>query len=282
MIQIGPYIIDALETGEFALDGGAMFGVVPKPIWSTKIPVDALNRIDLRVRCLLIRTKDRVILVDNGIGHKEDAKFAEMFRLDYSRFTLEKSLAAHGLKLTDVTDVILTHLHFDHAGGSTVRDANGDIVPAFPNATYYVQRSNLDWAQHPTERDRASYITHNFEPLLDAGKLVTLNGATEIFKGIHGALSEGHTTGLQTIRITDGATTLFYLADLVPTVVHLPLPWIMGYDLRPLVTLEEKREVLAQAARDKWILAFEHCPHTAAATVTLNAKGYAVPTMVTL
>lgn len=282
MIQIGPYIIDALETGEFALDGGAMFGVVPKPVWSKKIPVDALNRIDLRVRCLLVRDKDRVILIDNGIGHKEDDKFCEMFRVDYNRFTLEKSLAAHGLTFANVTDVILTHLHFDHAGGSTRRDPSGAIVPAFPNATYYVQKSNLDWALHPTERDRASYITHNFQPLLDAGKLVTLNGATEIFTGIHGELSEGHTTGLQTLRITDGHTTLFYLADLVPTVVHLPLPWIMGYDLRPLVTLEEKREVLTKAARDKWILAFEHCPHTSAATVTLNDKGYAIPTMVAL
>lgn len=282
MLKIGPYIIDALETGEFALDGGAMFGVVPKPIWSQKIPTDDLNRIDMRLRCLLVRTKDRVILVDTGIGHKEDERFHTMFRVDYSQFTLEKSLAAHGLTFKDITDVILTHLHFDHAGGATLRETSGTVVPAFPNATYYVQHSNLDWALHPTERDRASYISHNFKPLIDAGKLQLLNGATEIFSGIYGELSEGHTTGLQTIRITDSTTTLFYCADLVPTSVHLPLPWIMGYDLRPLVTLEEKRELIARAAKNNWILAFEHCPLMAAATVHLNDKGYAVPTQVQL
>ncbi len=282
MIKIGPYIIDALETGEFALDGGAMFGVVPKTVWAGKISVDVFNRIDMRLRCLLLRTKDRVILVDNGIGHKEDGKFHEIFRVDYSRYTLEKSLAAHGLAFKDVTDVILTHLHFDHAGGSTRRDEGGAIVPTFPNATYYVQKANLDWALHPTERDRASYIPHNFKPLIDAGVLKTLDGPCEIFSGIFGEICEGHTTGLQTLRIADGTTTLYYCADLVPTVVHLPLPWIMGYDLRPLVTLEEKRELLAKAARDKWILLFEHCPLTAAATVTLNDKGYAVPTSVVI
>lgn len=282
MLKIGPYIIDALETGEFALDGGAMFGVVPKPVWVKKIPTDDLNRIDMRLRCLLVRTQDRVILIDTGIGHKENKLFHTMYRVDYSRFTLEKSLAAHGLAFKDITDVILTHLHFDHAGGATLREASGAIIPAFPNATYYVQQSNLDWAQHPTERDRASYILHNFKPLMDAGKLQLLDGATEIFSGIHGQLSEGHTTGLQTIRITDNSTTLFYCADLVPTSVHLPLPWIMGYDLRPLVTLEEKRELISRAAKNKWILAFEHCPHMAAATISLNDKGYAVPTQVQL
>lgn len=282
MLKIGPYTIDALETGEFALDGGAMFGVVPKLIWSRKIPVDAENRIDMRLRCLLLRCKDRVMLIDCGIGHKEDALFHKMYRVDYSRYTLEKSLAAHGLSATDVTDVILTHLHFDHAGGATIRDASGAVTPTFPKATYYVQRANLDWAKAPTERDRASYIPHNFMPLIEAGKLQVLDGAAEIFTGIHAEICEGHTTGLQTLRITDGTTTLYYCADLVPTSVHLPLPWIMGYDLRPLVTLEEKREILSRAARDRWILLFEHCPLTAAATVSLNDKGYAVPTGVPL
>lgn len=282
MIQIGPYTIDALETGEFALDGGAMFGVVPKPVWSKKIPVDDLNRIDMRLRCLLLRTKDRVILIDAGIGHKEDEKFMTMYRVDYSRFTLEKALAAHGLTANDVTDVILTHLHFDHAGGATQRDANGKIVLTFPNAAHYVQKANLDWALHPTERDRASYIMHNIQPLMDSGKLQLLTGATEIFTGIHAELCEGHTTGLQTLRITDGQTTLYYCADLLPTSVHLPLPWIMGYDLRPLVTLEEKRDVIDRAVREKWILFFEHCPLVAAATVSLNDKGYAIPTPVVI
>lgn len=282
MIQIGPYIIDALETGEFALDGGAMFGVVPKPVWSNKISVDALNRIDMRLRCLLLRAEDRVILVDTGIGHKEDERFMALYRVDYSRFTLEKALAAHGLGFDDVTDVILTHLHFDHAGGATTRDAEGRITPTFPNATYYVQKANLDWALHPTERDRASYITHNIHPLIDAGKLQLLNGATEIFPGIHAEVCDGHTTGLQTLRITDNRTTLYYCADLIPTSAHLPLPWVMGYDLRPLVTLEEKRDMLTRAARDRWILFFEHCPIMAAATISLNDKGYAVPTPIAL
>lgn len=282
MIQIGPYIIDALETGEFALDGGAMFGVVPKPVWSKKIPVDDLNRIDMRLRCLLLRGNDRVILIDTGIGHKEDDKFMAMYRVDYARFTLEKALATHGIGFDDVTDVILTHLHFDHAGGATRRDDSGKIMLTCPNATHYVQKANLDWALHPTERDRASYIMHNIQPLIDSGKLQLLNGATEILSNIHAEICEGHTTGLQTLRITDSKTTLYYCADLVPTSVHLPLPWIMGYDLRPLVTLEEKRDVLGRAVREKWILFFEHCPLTTAATIALNDKGYAIPTPVTL
>jgi glyoxylase-like metal-dependent hydrolase (beta-lactamase superfamily II) len=282
MIPIGPYIIDALESGEFALDGGAMFGVVPKPVWSAKISVDDLNRIDMRLRCLLLRTADRAILIDAGIGHKEKTKFMTMYRVDYSRFTLENSLASLGLAPGDITDVILTHLHFDHAGGATRFDADGNIVLTFPNAMHYVQKTNLDWALHPTERDRASYIPHNIQPLVDSGKLQLLNGATEILPGIHAELCEGHTTGLQTLRITDGSTTLYYCADLFPTSTHLPLPWIMGYDLRPLISLEEKRSVLKRATRDRWILFFEHCPLIAAATVALNDRGYAIPTPVTI
>jgi glyoxylase-like metal-dependent hydrolase (beta-lactamase superfamily II) len=281
-MEIGPYQVVSLSAGDFALDGGAMFGVVPKPVWSRKIPVDDLNRIDMSLRCLLIRGKGRIILVDTGIGHKEDDKFLSMYRVDYSRHTLVNALAEHGVAPPDITDVILTHLHFDHAGGATLREASGQIVPAFPNATYYVQQANLDWALHPTERDRASYIPHNYDPLLKAGVLKTLSGPCEIFTGMHLGLCEGHTTGLQTLRITDGRTSLYYCADLVPTSVHLPLPWIMGYDLRPLVTLEEKRELIAQAAKDRWILAFEHCPLLSAATVSLNDKGYAVPTAVAL
>ncbi|MBI2345867.1 MAG: MBL fold metallo-hydrolase [Deltaproteobacteria bacterium] len=285
-MQIGPYTITAIEAGEFALDGGAMFGIVPKPLWEKKIGVDARNRIDMRLRCLLIRGeiggKKRTILVDTGMGTKWDAKGIDIYRIDYSRYDLLRSLAGAGIQPTDVTDVILTHCHFDHAGGATTAAGEGQIAPSFPKATYYVQQAHWEWAQHPSDKDWGSFMAHDFLPLMEAKQLTLLAGTDEIFPGIGFRLTNGHTAALQHPLITDGTTTLFYCADLLPTSLHVGIPWIMAYDIRPLETLAEKKAVLADAARNRWILAFEHCPLVAAARVEPTEKGYRIADVVAL
>lgn len=276
-MRIGSYEVHALETGEFALDGGAMFGVVPKTLWNKKIAADEKNRIDMRLRCLLLTGEGRNILIDNGMGTKWDEKMADIYRLDYSRYHLEKSLAAHGLSPEKITDVWLTHLHFDHAGGST-KLANGKCVPAFPKATYYVQKEHLEWAQNPKEKDRGSFMPEDWEPLLKEGILKIVDGEKEILPGLQAKLFYGHTRGIQLPFLNDGQTKLFFCGDVIPTSLHLGLPWIMAYDNFPLITLEEKRKILEQAAKENWILVFEHCPLIAATQVAKGEKGY-VPTV---
>lgn len=279
-MQIGPYTIHTIETGEFALDGGAMFGIVPRPLWEKKIGVDARNRIDMRLRCLLIRGDvggtHRVILVDTGIGTKWDPKECDIYRIDHSRHDLVRGLAHLGVTPDTVTDVILTHCHFDHAGGATTRGADGRIVPTFAKATYYVQETHWAYAQQPTEKDRGSFLARDFLPLMEAGRLVLLPSTDALFPGITFRLSHGHTTALQHPLITDGRTTLFYCADLIPTSLHVHVPWVMAYDIRPLDTIAEKQAILAEAARDRWVLVFEHCPLIAAGHVAATEKGYRV------
>lgn len=280
MMQIGPYTVQTIETGEFALDGGAMFGIIPKPLWEKKIGVDARNRIDMRLRCLLVRGevagKRRVILVDTGIGTKWGAKEADIYRIDHSRTDLIASLAKAGVAPNDVTDVILTHVHFDHAGGATTVGSDGTVIPTFPGATYYVQQAHWEWAHHPTDKDRGSFIPPDFDPLMEARQLVCLTSTEEIFPGIGFRCSNGHTTALQHPLITDGTTTLYYCADLFPTALHVHVPWVMAYDIRPLETIAEKKAILAEAARDRWIMVFEHCPLMAAARIAQTEKGYGI------
>ena len=272
---IGEYRLDAIETGSFALDGGAMFGVVPRPLWGKTNPPDSRNRIAMAARALLIRGGGRTILVDTGNGTKYSDKLRDIYAIDSGKHDVATSLRAHGVTPADVTDVILTHLHFDHAGGSTVR-AGDRVVPAFTNAVYYVQENHWEAAQNPTERDRASFFPDDYLPLRREGRLRFLNGPEALFPGIQLKIFHGHTTALQAPLITDGTTTLLYCADLIPLTPHVALPWIMAYDLRPLVTLEEKRLVLRSAVDHKWVLFFEHDPQTVAATVRLTEKGYEV------
>lgn len=272
-MQIGSYEVSAIETGEFALDGGAMFGVVPKTLWGKRIRVDEKNRIDMRLRCLLLQGAGKNILIDDGMGTKWDEKMSEIYRLDYSRFTIKKSLAEHGLTPDKITDVILTHLHFDHAGGSTTV-ANGKLIPTFPKATYYVQKENLEWAKNPKLKDRASYIKEDWEPLLKEGVLKIIDGEKEILPGIQMKLFYGHTQGIQLPLISDGKTKLFFCGDVIPTSVHLGVPWVMAYDNFPLTTIEEKKKILEQAAKEKWILVFEHCPLVAASFIEKTEKGF--------
>lgn len=256
-MRIGNYELYSIETGNFALDGGAMFGVVPKTIWEKAIAPDEKNRIPLATRALLLVGNGRRILIDDGNGSKFNEKLKSIYKIDNSRYDLISSLKKHSLAPADITDVILTHLHFDHAGGSTYRE-NGEVKPTFPNAKYYVQREHWEAANKPTERDKASFFPEDFMPLHEQGMLNFTEGEGEILPGITCRICNGHTSSLQAPLISDGTTSLLYVADLMPTIAHVQLPWIMGYDLRPLVTLEEKRRILNEAIDGNWVLFFEH------------------------
>ena len=271
-MKIGAYDLYAIETGRFRLDGGAMFGVVPRPLWEKTNPPDERNRITLAARALLVVGSGKVILIDVGNGDKFDEKFRSIYAIESTSSGLLPSLARHGFQPADVTDVILTHLHFDHAGGCT-RITNGEIVPAFPNAKYHVQREHWEAALHPTEKDRASFVADDFVPLERHGVVSFLEGDGEIFPGINVRTFHGHTSAMQCPVIGDRPSTLLYGADLLPTASHLRLPWIMGFDVRPLVTLEEKRQALAEAADEDWLLFFEHDPSCAATRLVRTDKG---------
>ncbi len=274
-MNIGNYTLTSIETGRFALDGGAMFGVVPWVFWSKTNPPDEKQRITLAARCLLIRGNGRTILVDTGNGSKWNDKLKDIYRLDNSRFALEDSLARAGVTPEEVTDVILTHLHFDHCGGST-KMVNGSLVPSFPNAVHHVQKAHWELSQNPTDRDRASFMKDDFMLLHERGMLKFVDGEQEIFPGISVVVCNGHTAAQQLPKITDGTTTLLFCCDLVPTTSHIPFPYIMGYDLRPLVTLEEKKRILPQAEHEGWILFFEHDPETVAVTLQRTDKGIGI------
>jgi glyoxylase-like metal-dependent hydrolase (beta-lactamase superfamily II) len=257
-MRIGNYNLYAIETGTFALDGGAMFGVVPKTLWEKAIRPDEKNRITMASRALLLVGNGRKILFDDGNGSKMNEKLRAIYKIDASKNDLVSSLKKLNITPAEITDVILTHLHFDHAGGSTFRDSDGVVRPTFPNAKYYVQREHWEAANKPTERDRASFFPEDFIPLHEYGLLRFTEGEGEILPGIACRICNGHTTALQAPLISDGTTSLLYVADLMPTIAHVQLPWIMGYDLRPLVTLEEKRRILNEAVNENWMLFFEH------------------------
>lgn len=282
-LKIGDYTLHSVPTGQFRLDGGAMFGTVPKVLWERTNPTDDQNRILMEARALVLKSKDRNILIDNGngsdfklkYGDAAGEKFEQIYGVDNSGISLYSSLEKLGLKTTDITDVILTHLHFDHAGGSTA-NKNGVLAPTFENATYYVQKENLKTAQNPNRREKASYLKPNFEPLLEAQCLVTVDGPKELFPGISLSLTFGHTHAQQNILISDDENSLFYCADLIPTATHTKLAWVIGYDLNPLKIIEEKEHILKQAAENNWYLFFEHDPYCDAAQVKWNGKDFEV------
>lgn len=273
-MKLGNYEIDVIETGRFGLDGGAMFGVVPKVIWSKSYdPGDDMNRIPLATRLLLIRGEDRIILVDTGNGSKGNEKFQKIYKINPEETRLDPALKPFGLEYGDITDVILTHLHFDHAGGATTLQ-NGNIVPTFPNAKYYVQKDHLEWAKNPTEKDRASFVKDDFMPLEADGLLELPDGAGEIFPGIELIPVHGHTRAMQMLKIKSNDDTLLYIADLSPTSAHVRLPFGLAYDNEPLVTLREKKKYLPQAYEEKWTVVFEHDAFTQASKIELNDKGF--------
>ena len=280
---LGTLKCHSLESGTQCLDGGAMFGVVPKPLWSRRITPDDRNRIPLAMRCLLIEHPDGLVLIDTGLGNKEDAKFRDIYGVDNAgpggRTRLEAALAETGVAPADVRWVINTHLHFDHAGGNTweEQDQNGVAVGGakltFPNATYVVQWGDLDFARHPNERTRASYLPHNFEPVAEAGKWRLLHGDVDVLPGVSVRVTPGHVPYHQSVLLRSGGETLFYLADVMPTRHHLPLAWIMGYDLEPLRTLESKRKLVREALEEEWLLFFEHDPDIVMGRVGEGEKG---------
>ena len=260
--EVGRFRVYALDAGLQRLDGGAMFGVVPKPLWEKKIAADDRNRIPLAMRPLLVETSDELVLIDTGAGNKEDEKFREIYGLenDGDPTALEDSIRAAGFLPSDVTLVINTHLHFDHAGGDTVRQPDGSIVPGFPGVRHVVQKREWEFAHTRNERVRASYLPRNFEPLDEAGLFDLLEGETEIVPGITVLPTPGHTPGHGSVLLESEGESALYLADLIPTAAHLPLPWIMGYDVEPLVTLEAKRAVLERVVEERTLLVFEHDP----------------------
>jgi glyoxylase-like metal-dependent hydrolase (beta-lactamase superfamily II) len=264
---LGDLRIHALDAGTQRLDGGAMFGVVPKPLWERRIAADERNRIPLAMRCLLVETPQAVVLIDNGAGNKETQKFKEIYGIDNDASQpalyptrLEEALAAVGFSPADVDIVIDTHLHFDHAGGNTRRGADGAVELAFPRARYLVQRGEFEWAHLRNERIQASYLSDNFDPVMDAGRFDFLDGDAEVLPGVQVLHTPGHTPWHQSVLLRSGGETACFLADVIPTAAHLTLPWIMGYDVEPLVTLESKRQLLGRAQEEEWLLIFEHDP----------------------
>jgi glyoxylase-like metal-dependent hydrolase (beta-lactamase superfamily II) len=279
-LSVGRLRLHALQAGGQKLDGGAMFGVVPKPLWERRIPADARNRIQLGMRCLLIEHDDGLVLIDTGSGNKETPKFHDIYGIENAgangRTALEDALVQAGHSPDDVRVVISTHLHFDHAGGNTWRNEGGEILPSFPRARYVVQRGEYDYATHTNERTAASYFPPNFEPVQRAGLLDLVDGEREVVRGIRVIPTPGHVPFHQGILIESAGERAFYLGDLVPTQAHLPLPWIMGYDVEPLVTLETKRRMLARALAEEWILIFEHDATTPWGRVRDDGKAYAL------
>ena len=276
--KIGGLTVHAIQAGGQRLDGGAMFGVVPKPLWEKRIPADARNRIQLGMRCLLIEHPSGLILIDTGAGNKESEKFKDIYGLENEGADggtlLEDGLKEIGVAPTDIAIVINTHLHFDHAGGNTRNRPDGSLEISFPNATYIVRRGEYEYATHSNERTAASYFERNWVPLDAADKIEWVAREKEIVKGVRVIPTPGHTPFHQSVLIESAGDRAFYLGDLVPTHAHLPLPWIMGYDVEPLVTLETKRRILKQALDEHWLVIFEHDASVAWGHVEHDGKAY--------
>ena len=262
--SVGRIRIHALDAGTLKLDGGAMFGAVPKPLWERRIAADERNRIPLAMRCLLVEAPEALVLVDTGLGNKESAKFRDIYGVtnEGTPTRLEDAIRHAGFEPADVDIVLNTHLHFDHAGGNTFVDDTGTVRASFPSARHVVQRKELDFARSRNERIRASYLAHNFEPVLEVGLWDLVDGPAQVTGGVRVLPTPGHVPHHQSVLIESEREVACFLADVCPTAAHLPLPWIMGYDLEPLVTLESKRGLWARAREEDWLLVFEHDPHT--------------------
>jgi len=260
---LGEVELISLSDGFISLDGGAMFGVVPRTLWERRLPPDDSNRIPLGMRPLIVRTGGKTVIIDAGCGDKMDAKSAQIYKLD-RRYHLDHSLAEAGVSAEDIDIVIASHLHFDHVGGFTAVGKDGSLVPRFPKAKYFAHRAEWEDATHPHERNRASYLQENFVPLKDAGVLTLVDDAAEIVPGVRYRRSGGHTANHQVVTIESGGRTAVFTADMYPTAVHIPDPWVMGYDLYPMDTLAFKRAFAQEAVEREYLLFFEHDPSMAA------------------
>ena len=271
-MKLGQFDIFPITAGRFRLDGGAMFGVVPRVLWERCCPADDQNRIELSITCLLIQAHGKNILVDTGLGSKIDEKFKNMLAVERTP-TLLDSLGQLGLSARDIDFVINTHLHFDHSGGNTTLDEKGQTVSTFPKAKYFVQRGEYEDAVRANERTKASYRRENFTPIMHSNQWEFLDGDTELLPGLSVVVTSGHTEHHQGVKLESEGKAAFFLGDLIPTVSHLPLPYIMGYDLFPLQTLETKRWVLDRAYEEGWLMVFEHDPKIQMGLVKKDIEG---------
>jgi glyoxylase-like metal-dependent hydrolase (beta-lactamase superfamily II) len=274
MHRLGTFELHAIRDGVFRLDGGAMFGIVPKPVWEKLAPADDRNRIVLSLTCLLIRTGSKNVLVDTGIGDKHDPRFVELYGV-VRRPTLVESLGQAGLRPEEIDLVVLSHLHFDHAGGATVR-SNGTLVPAFPKATYVIQEGMWAEALEPNPRTKGSYMPDDFLPLEKAGRVKFVNGEEEITPGVRVRRSGGHVKNHQIVLAESQGRTAIFWADLLPTSAHVKPAWVMGYDLYPADVATLKQEMVRQSAAGKWVNVFEHDPSVAFAYFIQDEKGVRV------
>ena len=263
----------SINAGHFKLDGGAMFGVVPKSMWQNLNPSDDNNMCNWAMRCMLIEDEGRLILIDNGMGNKQSEKFFGYYFLNGDD-TLEKSLAKHGFSKEDITDVFLTHLHFDHCGGSIEKEGE-KLIPAFKNATYWSNENHWQWAVHPNDREKASFLKENILPIQESGKLQFIESkeGIEFTKNINLRFVNGHTESMMLPQIKYKEKTIVYMADLLPSVAHIPIPYVMAYDTRPLETLKEKKSFLTEAQQKDFILFFEHDPEIECCNLQLTERG---------
>ncbi|MEC7405067.1 MAG: MBL fold metallo-hydrolase [Bacteroidota bacterium] len=265
--------LHVIDTGHFKLDGGAMFGVVPKALWNRHQPADENNRCTWAMRCLLIEAHGRVILIDTGMGNKQDDKFRSHFE-PHGEGDLLASIARAGYTREEITDVVLTHLHFDHCGGAVQKRPNGDLELTFPNAIHWSEENHWKWATDPNPRERASFLKENILPIKESGMLKFVNDDTEIIPELWFAIADGHTHGMLIPHLEIGEETLVFMADLLPSPTHIPLAWVMGYDIDPLQTIREKEAFLAEAAENNFILFYEHDPVIECSRVVQTVKGF--------
>jgi len=265
--------INIIDTGYFKLDGGAMFGVVPKNLWNKHNPADDKNLCSWAMRCLMIEDGDKLILIDTGLGDKQDDKFFGFYDL-HGDATLISSIQKKGYNITDITDVILTHLHFDHVGGAVKYNSDRSmLIPTFPNAIYWSNEQHWQWATNPNPREKASFLKENILPLQESGQLKFIDKGISPFNNIDFIHVDGHTEQMMLPVISYNDQKVVYVADLIPSSFHVPLPWIMSYDVRPLLTMQEKENILQKSAEEKYVLLFEHDPIYEAAVVEKTEKG---------